>query len=84
MAFTKQPVVLTNPAGSTFQVAIGNETMTFDAAQVKAIWNGARDLDFLLFQMLIVLQAAGVNPNTATLAQMKTAIEAQTYWWGNS
>jgi hypothetical protein len=32
---------------------------------------------------VVTLQQAGVNPGTATLAQIKAALEAQTYWWGN-
>lgn len=83
MALTKQAVTLTNLGGGTFSLAVGPETYTFDSGRVKAIWNGLRDLDHLLFQILVVLVQAGVNPNTATFAQVKTAVEAQTYWWGN-
>jgi hypothetical protein len=83
MALTKQPVVLTNPAGPTYQVAVGPEAYAFDREQLRAIYNGLRDLDFLLFQFVVTLQQAGVNPGTATLAQIKAALEAQTYWWGN-
>jgi hypothetical protein len=83
MALTKQSVVLTNPAGPTYQAAVGNEAYTFDQQRVRDIYNGLRDLDFLLFQFVVTLQQAGVNPGTATLAQIKAALEAQTYWWGN-
>jgi hypothetical protein len=84
MAFTKQSITLTNPAGSGYAVAIGPETFFFDRQEIRAIWSGRRDFVFLLYQMVIVLQQAGIDPNTATLSQIKTTLEAQTYWWGNS
>ncbi len=84
MAMTKQSVVITKPDADTVQIAIGNETYRLPVDQIKAIWNGQRDVAMLIFQFHVALQAAGVNPGTATAAQIKTAIEAQTYWWGNS
>lgn len=83
MPMTKQSVVITKPDANTVKIAIGPETFALPIAELKAIWNGSRDVAMLLFQFHVILQAAGVNPNTATAAQMKTAIEAQTYWWGN-
>ncbi len=84
MAYSKQSVTITQPSAGMVTLAIGNETMTFPLAMAQKRRNGGRDLEDLLFQFEIALQAAGVNPVTATLAQIKTAIEAQTYWWGNS
>lgn len=83
MPMSKQAVVVTKPDANNVQIAIGNETFTLPLAQIIAVWNGLRDTDFLIFQFHVVLQQAGVNPNNATPAQIKAAIEAQTYWWGN-
>lgn len=83
MAATQKSVVVTKPDANTVLIAIGNETHTVQVAELQAMWNGRRDLACLIWQMFVVLQQAGVNPNNATAAQMKTAIEAQTYWWGN-
>jgi hypothetical protein len=83
MPMSKQSVTLTKPDANTVQIAIGPETYTLAVAEIKSIWNGSRDVSMLIFQFHVALQAAGVNPNTATAAQMKAAIEAQTYWWGN-
>ncbi len=83
MAISKQPVTLTKPDANTLQIAIGNETMTLPIAELHAIWDGRRDVIMLLFQFHLALAAAGVNPKTATAAQVKAAIEAQTFWWGN-
>jgi hypothetical protein len=83
MAITQQSVVLTQPSPGVIQIAVGNETHTLPLPFLIGFYNGAgRDTSLLLFQFAKVLQQAGVNPNTATLAQMKTAIEAQTYLWG--
>jgi hypothetical protein len=83
LAISKQSVVLTNAGGGTFNLAVGPETFTFSQEQVRTLWDGRRDLDHLLFQILITLAQAGVNPKTATFQQIKTAVEAQTYWWGS-
>lgn len=83
MAMSKQSVVVTEPDANTVQIAIGNETYLVPLSFIRAIWNGQRDIAMILFQFHVVLQAAGLNPNTATALQLKTAIEAQTYWWGN-
>jgi hypothetical protein len=83
MALSKQSVALTQLGGGQYQVSIGPETFLFSGHDVRALWNGERALGYLLFQFLIVLQQAGVNPNTATFAQVQSAIQAQTYWWGN-
>lgn len=83
MPFSQQSIVLSNPAGPMFQVQIGNETYLFDGAMVRAIANGVRSLDFLLSQFVVVLQQAGIDPNTATLLQIKQTLEAKQYWWGN-
>lgn len=82
MPMSKQSVTVTKPDANTVQIAIGPETYTMSIEHLKAIWNGYRDEIFLIYQFHVSLQAAGVNPNTATAAQIKTAIEAQTYWWG--
>lgn len=83
MPMSKKAVVITKPDADTVQVAIGPETFKIPVERLKDIWNGHRDVAMLLFQFHVVLQAAGVNPGTATAAQIKTAIEAQTYWYGN-
>lgn len=83
MPMSKKSVVITKPDADTVQIAIGNEMMKVSVNKIKAIWNGERDEMLLIFQFHVALQAAGINPNTATPAQMKAAIEAQTYWWGN-
>lgn len=83
MAMSKQSVTITRPDPGVIQIAIGNETFTESTDRLKEIWNGTRTLEMLVFQFHVALQAAGVNPNTATAAQIKNAIEAQTYWWGN-
>lgn len=80
---TKQSVVLTRPDVNTVQIAIGPQTLAVSVDEIKRIWNGERAVAMLVFQFHVVLQQAGVNPNTATPAQIKAAIEAQTYWWGN-
>ncbi len=82
MAFTQQSLVITKPDPDTVQIAIANETHTFPLAMIHALWDGQRDLSHLLFQIHIRLKQAGVNPKTATGAQLKTAIESATYWWG--
>ncbi len=82
MAITKQAVTLTNQGGGVFTLAVGNEAYTFPLGLVTSLWDGRRDLEHLLIQILVVLVQAGVNPKTATFSQVKTAVEAQTYWWG--
>lgn len=83
MAISQKSVTLSNAGGGVASVTIGSEVHTFDLDDLKAVWDGRRSLDCLLFQFLVALVQAGVNPRTATLAQIKNAIEAQTYWWGN-
>lgn len=83
MAMTKQSVTITRPDAGTVQIAIGNETHTLPMSLLTKRRDGIRDVEDLLFQFEIALQASGVNPKTATLAQIKNAIESQTYWWGN-
>ncbi len=80
---TKQAVTITKPDADTVQIAVGPQAFTVSVEELKKIWNGQRDVAMLIFQFHVVLQAAGINPNTATPAQIKAAIEAQTYWWGN-
>ncbi len=84
MAMSKQSVVITKPDPDTVQIAVGMETFAVPVSRLKAIWNGMRDEAMLVFQFHVALQAAGINPNTATNAQIKNAIESQTYWWGNT
>lgn len=83
MAFTKQAVTVTKPDADTVAIAIGVAVYYVPIDTLRDIQNGLRPIAFLLGQFVQVLQAAGVNPNTATAAQIKNAIEAQTYWWGN-
>ena len=83
MPATKQNVVITRPSPGTIQIAVGSETFTLPLAELHALWDGQRDVITLLWEMHLALRAAGVNPHTATPAQVKAAIEAQTYWWGN-
>ncbi len=82
MALAKKSVTLTNQGG-TFTIAVGSETFTFSSADFLSIYDGRRNLDMLFVQVIQQLQSAGVNPNTATFAQIKTAVEAATYYWGN-
>ena len=81
MALSKQSVVLTNLGGGSFQLQLGMNGWTFDRSRVVDLWNGGLDLDLLLFQLIVALFQAGVNPNVSTFAQIKAAVEAQTYWW---
>ncbi len=82
MPMTKQPVTITKPDANTVMIAVGSETYTMPMGDLKKRRNGARSLEDLLFQFEIALSQAGIDPNAATAAQIKTAIEAQTYWWG--
>ncbi len=79
MAMTKQSLTITKP--DDFLIAISNQTFTVSVGDIKKRRNGQREVEDLLFQMEIVLAQAGLNPNNASLAAMKAAIEAQTYWW---
>lgn len=88
MAFTKQSLTVTRPDAANqpdlVNLAIGNESFNLSVDDFRRVWKGERHPLFLVFQICIVLQQAGVNPNNATPAQIKSAIEAQTYWWGNT
>jgi hypothetical protein len=80
---SKQSVTITKPDANTIQVIAGSRGFTFSFDRLKALWNGAIDEDVILaFQFHVALQQAGINPHTATAAQIKSAIEAQTYWLG--
>ncbi len=83
MAASMQSVVVTKPDADTIQIAIGNETYRVPISQIVGLWDGNRDINCLLWQMFAVLRTANVNPKTATALQMKNAIEAQQYLWGN-
>lgn len=83
MPMTKKAVTVTLDSPGVARIAVGNETFTFPLERFRGIWNGDREPLMLIFQMFLSLRQAGLNPNTATLAQMKSAIEADTYWWGN-
>lgn len=87
MPIAKHSVQLTRPDPANdpdrVRVAIINETFDFSVEEIRQCWRGQRDPRFLLFQMFIVLHQAGVDPRTATAAQIRNAIEAQTYLWGN-
>lgn len=80
---TQVSITLGAPVDGVVPVAIGPLTLYFQMADVKAVWldRDERVLRaFLLGQIAVVLQQAGVNPTTATNAQIKTAVEAKTYW----
>ena len=83
MAFARQSVTLTNAGGGSFTLAVGNESYTFPAQEFLSIYDGRRSPDMLFVQIIFQLQAAGVNPRTATFQQIKTAVEAAQYFWGN-
>ncbi len=83
MSMSQQSVTVSLDSPGVAIIAVGPETFTFPLDRFRSIWNGEREPLMLIFQMFLALRAAGLNPNTATLAQMKAAIEAQTYWWGN-
>src|SRR5438128_7153357 len=82
MALTRQNVTLTRLGDGSFNLQVGPEGYTFDAGMLHALWDGRRDLEHLLFQVLIVLRQANVNPRTATFSQVKAAVEGQQYFWG--
>ncbi len=84
MALAKQSVTLTNQGGGVFTLAVLNETYTFSSNEFLSIYDGRRSMDMLFVQVIVQLQAAGVNPRSATFAQIKTAVEAAQYFWGNS
>ncbi len=84
MALTKQSVTVTMPDPDTVQIQIGPQGFAVPVSDLRKRRNGQRTVEDLLFQFEVVLQTAGVNPNTATLAQVKAAIEAQQFWWGNT
>ena len=83
MAFSKESVTLTNNGGGSFTITVGPESYTFDAQDFLSIYNGRRSLDMLFVQIIFQLNAAGVDPSTATFTQIKTAVEAVQYFWGN-
>lgn len=83
MPMTQQSVTLAEPSPGVVSIAIGSESYDLPISRIVEIWNGERPIEILLFQFHIILQAAGVNPNTATAAQIKAAIEAHKVWWGN-
>ena len=78
-----QSVSLSVPTPGTLRIAIGSETHDVTVNQLQSIHDGVRDVTHLLWDFFKVLRAAGLNPRTATLAQMKNAIESQQYLWGN-
>lgn len=76
-------VSLGAPTGGVVPVTIGPLTLNFDLSDLKAVFvdRDERVLRaFLAGQFCVVLQQAGVDPRTATFAQIKTAIEATKYW----
>lgn len=81
--FSQVDISLTAPVNGQVGIVIGNTTYYVGIPQLRAIWNGRDESilrDYLLCQMALVLQQAGVNPLTATNQQMATAITAQQYW----
>jgi hypothetical protein len=82
MAVTKQALTVSSPGTGLVALQIGPEGFIFPIQRLHALWDGVRDLEDLLFQIHVVLVQAGVDPHTATPAQLKAAVEAQTYWWG--
>lgn len=87
MPMRKQSIEFDRPDPTnrpTFVVAsTGNEGIEFDVSELKALWQGRNSPEFLLHQMIIALLESGVNPNTATPAQIRSAIRAAQYWWSN-
>lgn len=76
-------LALSQPQPGVVSIGVGSLTVNFELNELLDIYNN-RSLDqleiFVLCQMCVILQQAGLSPGTATLAQMKTAIEAQKVW----
>ena len=81
--FTQVSVTLGTPVNGQVPVSIGPNTYYVSEADFMALWNDRDEgslRTYVLCQFALVLQQAGVNPNTATFAQIQTAIQAQKYW----
>jgi len=82
-AFVQVNLTVTKPDNDTIQIAIGPNTYTVEINRLKEIFfdrNESVLRTYLLCQMALVLQQAGLDPRTATLQQMKTAIESKQFW----
>lgn len=76
-------VTFGTPVNGVVPVKIGPLTLERPVQELKDAFADRNETvlwHYLLGQMALVLQQAGLNPATATPAQMKTAIEAQKYW----
>lgn len=88
MALSLKSVTLSRPDAANdpqrLRVAVGSETFDFYLRDLHAIWDGDRShCNPLLFQFLVALVQANLNPRNATPAQLKAEIESHQYWWGN-
>lgn len=72
-----------NADGQTLDVVIGPEGMSFTIFDLTGVYNGSRTPEMFLFQLADRLQQAGVNPNTASPAEVAEALDASNYRWGN-
>jgi hypothetical protein len=71
------------PVNGVVPVTIGANTYYVNESELLAIWNDRDETSlrkYVLCQMALVLQQAGVNPTTATFAQIQTAIQTPKYW----
>jgi hypothetical protein len=83
MALVQIPVKIGAVTDGVVPLSVGPNTYSIAISELKRIFLDRDELalrHYLLCQMSLVLQQAGLNPATATAAQMKTAIEAQQYW----
>ena len=68
------------PGAFTIKFSDTSETLHADPAYLREQFAEAKDREALFFaQIVLRLDAQGVNPRTATLAQLKTAIEGVIY-----
>lgn len=78
------PVTLAAPdADGRVGISVGPNAWRVPLALLQQLYDDRDEaslLRFLVLQMGVVLQQAGVDPRTATHAQIAAAVQAKTYW----